>query len=175
VTRIGERRVSIKRSGLASILLALFLGACQTYTPTTNPVPGSTVRVRVPVTSAVADPNAAPQTIAVEGTVVESGDTLVLATTTRHEYGAYREIVQFDTVRLGPDQRFSMDVVEFSSGKSIALGLVLAGGAALAASAAFGVGGGDDQPDPGTPPPPQGALVISSSLIAGILGLLGGR
>jgi predicted component of type VI protein secretion system len=169
-----RRPASNGRWGLASILLAVFLGACQTYTPVTNPVPGSTVRVRVPVTSAVANPNAAPQTLAVEGTVVESGDTLVLATTNRQEYGAYREIVQFDTVRLAPDQQYSVEVVEFSVRKSIVLGLVLTGAAALAASAAFGVGGADDAPIPGNPPPPQGALVISSSLIAGIIGLLGG-
>jgi len=160
--------------GLAAVFVVALLGACQTYTPVTNPTPGSTVRVRVPVTSAVANRNAAPETIAIEGDVVEAGDTLVLATTRRHEYGAYREIVQFDTVRLGPDQQYSVEVVEFSARKSIILGLVITAGAALAAAKAFGVGGADDKPLPGEPPPPQGALVISSSLVAGILGFLGG-
>lgn len=146
---------------------------CHTYTPVSTPMPGSTVRVRVPVASALADPNAPPQTAAIEGEVVASGDTLVLATTNRQEYGAFREIVQHDTVRLGPDQRYSVELSEFSTGKSVALGLAIAGGAAILATTAFGGGGGGDTPIGTGPPPPQ-PIVISNGLISSILGLLGG-
>lgn len=151
----------------------LTLSGCHTYTPVSTPAPGSTVRVRIPVISAAADPNAPQQTVSVEGQVVESGDTLVLAMRNRQEYGAYREIVQFDTVRLGPDQRQSVELSEFSAQKSIALGVVITGGVTLLAATAFGFGGGGDEPiDPGDPPPQS--IVISNKLIAGILGLLGG-
>ncbi|MEM7415452.1 MAG: hypothetical protein AAF389_08145 [Gemmatimonadota bacterium] len=163
------------RNARTAFLIATVLGTagCHSYTPVSTPMPGSTVRVRVPVASALADPNAPPQTASIEGQVVESGDTLVLATRNRQEYGAFREIVQYDTVRLGPDQRYSVELSEFSTGKSVALGLAITGGAALLAATAFGGGGGDDSPIPGGPPPPQ-PIVISNGLISSILGLLGG-
>lgn len=158
-----------------AFLTVLLLGAaaCHSYTPVTTPIPGSTVRVQVPVVSALADPNAPPQTVPVEGLVVQAGDTLVLATTNRREYGAYREIVQHDTIRLGPDQRASMELSEFSTGKSVALGLVIAGGATVLALTAFGFGGGSTTPIDGGPAPPQ-SIVISNGMIAGLIGFLSG-
>jgi len=95
------------------LLSAGLMTACHSYTPVTTPPPGSTVRVRIPVRSALDDPNAPPQTRAVEGQVLETGDTIVLATRSRREYGAYREIVQYDTLRLGPDQRYSVEVQDW--------------------------------------------------------------
>ncbi len=151
---------------------AILLAGCFSYLPVETPPPGATVRVRIPVTSAVADPNAPPQTISVEGTVLESGDTLVLATETRRELGAFREIVQFDTVRLAPDQRSSVELRDFSKGRSIALGAGIAAGIAGLAIVAFGgVFGGE------TPVPPDGgptpAVVVSRSLLSAIRGLIG--
>lgn len=165
-------RAELRCGGL--VALAIIIAGCHTYTPVTTPVPGTTVRVRLPITNAAANRNAAPQTVSVEGIVVEAGDTLVLATTNRQEYGAFREIIQFDTIRLGPDQVYSVERSDFSTKKSIGLGLVLTGGAALLAAAAFGGLGGDDAPIPGGPPPPMPTVVVSNSFIAGILGLFGG-
>ena len=160
--------------GLA-LITAVGAAGCHTYVPVQTPVPGSTVRVQIPVVSAAADPNAPPQTVSLEGLVVESGDTLVLATTRRQEYGAFREVVQYDTLRLAEDQRYGVEAVEFSAGKSVMLGVGLAAGVGLIAIAAFnGGGGGGDTPIDGGPPPPQGAVVVSSSWVAGLLGLLGG-
>lgn len=162
------------RRGLGVAVLAVLMAACHTYTPVETPMPGTTVRVRIPVINAAANRNAAPQTVSVEGVVVETGDTLVLSTTNRQEYGAFREIVRADTVRLAADQVFSVERSDFSSKKSVVLGVVLTGGAALLAAAAFGGLAGDDKPiNPGEPPP-MGTIIVSNSMIAGILGLLGG-
>lgn len=160
---------------LGGVLVAAILAAgCHTYTPVASPVPGTTVRVRIPVINAAANPNAAPQTVSVEGVVVEAGDTLLLATTNRQEYGAFREIIQFDTLRLSAEQIHSVEQSEFSTQKSIGLGVLLTGGAALLATAAFGGLGGDDSPIPGGPPPPAPTIIVNRSIVAGILGLLGG-
>jgi hypothetical protein len=150
---------------------AMLLAGCFSYLPVETAPPGATVRVRIPVTSAVADPNAPPRTVSVEGTVLESGDTLVLATETRREYGAFREIVQFDTVRLAPDQRSSVELQGFSKGKSIALGVGIAAGVTGLALVAFGgVFGGDP---PGPPDGPTPAVVVSRSLLSALLGVIG--
>jgi len=150
------------------------MGACHTYTPVTTAPPGSTVRVRVPVTSAVANPNAAPETVSLEGTLLAAGDdTITIATRSRRDLGAFRgELIAYDTVSLASDQRYGLDLVEFSTAKSTALGLGIAVGAVLAAVAAFGEGGsgggGDDDPGPVS-------AVVSSSTISSFLGLVFGR
>lgn len=157
------------RRGLALALL-LGAGACHTYLPVTNPAPGTNVRVRVPVTSALDNGNAAPGTASIEGVVVESGDTLVLATSLRQEYGAYREVTMVDTLRLRPEQLLSVEQPQFSMGRTVLLTAVIVGAAVGTAIASFG--GGGDEIDGGEPPP-QGAIVISNSFVSGVLGLLG--
>lgn len=150
---IGLRRRLRGRLGAALVLLsATLMTACHTYTPVSAPPPGSTVRVHIPVRSAMDDPNAPEPTRTVEGVVLAASDTLVLATQSRYEYGAYREIVQYDTLRLGPDQRSGMELREFSSRKSVVLGLALtgivAGAAVLALGGKFGTEG-EGPPDDG--------------------------
>ena len=162
--------------GIRVFVLFVLAGTagCYTYVPVANPAPGTQVRVHVPVTSALADPNAAPQTAAIEGEVVSFQDTLRLATTSRQEYGAYREVVMYDTLSLAPDQRVVIEQPEFSRGRTIVLTSVIVGGATLLALAAFSgtFGGNQDPTDPG-PPTPQGAVTISNSLVSGVLGILG--
>lgn len=156
--------------------LALIAGAqaCYSYVPVASPQPGTTVRVHVPVTSALVGPNAAPQSASIEGEVVAFTDTLYLATSSRQEYGAYREVVMYDTLTFAPDQRLAVEQQEFSTGRTVALTGVIMGGVTLLAIAAFsGKFGGDQDPtDPG-PPAPQGAVTISNSFVSGVLGLLG--
>jgi hypothetical protein len=157
------------------VFLALFLlasAACHTYVPVANPQPGTTVRVRVPVTSALDNGNAAPSTASIEGTVIASGDTLLLGTTQRQEYGAYREVTRSDTLRLTRDQVLSLEEAEFSVGRTAVLTVAIVGAAVGLAFASWG-GGGDDGPIDGGPPPPQGAIVISNSFLSGVLGVLG--
>lgn len=137
-----RRRLRGPIGTLVVLLSATLMTACHTYTPVSAPAPGSTVRVQIPVRSAVDDPNAPTPTRAVEGQVVAAGDTLVLATRDRFEYGAYREIVQYDTLRLGPEQRSTVEVREFSNRKSVVLGLavtgIVVGAAILALGNTFG-------------------------------------
>lgn len=160
--------------GAATIILSatVALGGCHNYLPIDTPAPGSIVRVGVPVTTVLSDPNAPAPSVSIEGTVLESGETLVLATETRRELGAFREIIQFDTIRLAPDQRSSIEVREFSTKKSIGLGAVIAGGATLLAVSAFGLAGGDGGDGPNNVPPTP-AVVVSSSILSAIWGIIG--
>jgi hypothetical protein len=161
----------MRGSGFTKVLVfaagASFLGGCHTYRATGTPPVGSTVRVHVPVTSAL---SRAPETASVEGLLVSMGDTLTLETQTRRELGAFRELVQVDTFRLATAQAALVEVREFSTSRSVILGVVVAAGAGLAAAYAFGLGGGQTPPDPG-PPPPVSA-VVSSSLVQSLVGLV---
>lgn len=154
--------------------LVLFgLSACHTYRPVDRPVIGSTVRVHVPIDNALRSANQAPETATVEGRVVATGDTLALATQRRQEYGAYREVIQYDTLHVGMDRPTLLEVREFSSQKSVLLGVVIAAGATVAAVAAFNSGrdGGEGESPGGGGPEP--AIVMTPSLVSMILGLFG--
>ena len=143
------------------------LGACHTYRPVTAPAPGSTIRVHVPVTSAL---SRVPETATVEGVLVAMSDTITLATQTRQQFGAYRELIRTDTLRLPTEQASLLEVREFSRPRSVLLGVVLAGGAAYLAAIGFGFGGGGDPPDP--PTQPQTSVVVSGSFVSSLLGLV---
>lgn len=151
---------------------AAFLTGCHTYQTVDAPVPGSTVRVSVPVSSAFSDPNAASQTAAVEGLLLSAGDTLVLAVETRRMFGVHREITQYDTMRVASTHASTVEVREFSTGRSVALGTVIAAAATGAAAVAFGLGGGSagEGPD-GTDP--VSSIVVSRSLLGALWGLVG--
>lgn len=167
---------SVRRSALcaAALVLGALTSACHTYTPVDTARPGTTVRVRVPVISAVANRNQEPRTESVEGVVLASGDTLVLATRRRQEYGAFREIIQHDTLRLAPDQRALVEERAFSTQKSIGLGVALTGLVVGVAVAAFGGDPGSDEGIPPDPPPPPPFAVVSTSTISRVIGLLFG-
>ena len=165
-------RASRARLRLLAVGVAVALSACHRYIPIETAVPGTIVRVHVPVTTALADPNAPVPSVSIEGSVLAAGDTLVLATQTRREFGAFREVILFDTVRLAEDQRAGMELQEFSMGRSIALGALITGGAAALAAAAFGArtGSGGNEPPP---PQPVPAIVVSGSILSAIWGLIG--
>jgi hypothetical protein len=159
--------------GLCILAGALATAGCHNYVPISDAQPGTKVRVRVPVTSALDGDNGGGQSASIEGDVVEFGDTLVLAVLSRQEYGAYREVVLYDTLKLAPEQRLTVERAEFSTGRTVLLGAVIAVGATALAISAFNAGTGDDKPiDPG-PPPPSPAVVVSNSVVSGLLGLLG--
>ncbi len=163
----------VSRMGLA-LLLGFAASSCYTYTPVESPAVGSSIRVHVPITNALRDANQAPETAAVEGEVVSVGDTLALATERRQEYGAYREVIQYDTLRVGMDRPTLIEVRAFSSQKSILLGTVIAAGVTFAALGAFNAGNdGSSGQDTGPGPGPTPAVVASPSIISAILGLFG--
>ena len=152
---------------------AFLLSGCHTYLPIDAPRPGSVARVRVPIESAVADPNAPPETVAVEGLVLASGDTIVLAASTRRELGAFREIIQYDTFRVARDGLVSIEAREFSKGRSLALGVIIAGGATGLALVALGFGGGEGGENPGDDGTQQGFTLQLSATVGAILGVFG--
>ena len=152
------RRHSV-RPGL-SLVGAMLFAACSTYTPVGNPVPGVTVRAQVPIQSAITNRNSAPQLITIEGIVVSSGDTVVLATKSRQEYGAFREIMRFDTVRVARDELASLDLQEFSAKKSVALGVGLTAAATYFAVSALGVKNGEAGGGPDGDIKPSGTIVL---------------
>ena len=134
-------------SMLALTALLLAAGGCHTYAPIESATPGTIVRVHVPLTSALANPNAPPETVSIEGEVLTASDTISLATRSRREIGAFREIVEFDTLRLSVDALVGMEVREFSTARSVVLGVAIAGAAAAFAWSALSIevgGTGDD-------------------------------
>ena len=152
------------------VAAVLLLGGCYTYQVVDTPPLGSTVRVRVPVTSALDDRNTAPPSVAVEGAVLQVGDTLVLARRTRREFGAFREVILFDTLRLRRAQTSSIELKEFSSGKSVMLGIVIAAGVTGLALAGFKGGGGDGE-TPGVDPP-NPSIVVNGSVLSAVWGFI---
>lgn len=164
-TGTGWRRIVLLSVGV------VWLAGCHTYMTVDEPTPGTTVRVSVPVSSALNARNSSPQTAAVEGRLVSAGDTLVLAVENRQSYGAYREVVLFDTLRLASTQASAVEVREFSTGRTIVLGTAIAAVATGAAAMAFGWGGSSEEN------PPEGggpvtSIVVSPSLISSLWGLL---
>ena len=98
-------------------------------------------------------------------------DTLVLATTTRREFGPFRQVIQHDTLRLARAELIGVEEQEFSGGRSVALGVTLAAGItrAILAAVAFG-GGGDEPPDDGGGDTPAQLSVLGSLItLVGVL------
>ena len=155
-------------------LALVLLSGCHTYEPVRHPAPGSAVRVLIPVTSALDDPNAAQPTVSLDGVVLESGDTLVLATETRNQINQFRELVRYDTLKLAEDAYSGLQLKEFSRGKSVGLGLTIFGGVALLTTHVFN-GGDTNSPPRGGPPGQNPAIVIQGAVLSAIWGVLSGR
>lgn len=162
----------VLRAGMVGVAV-MVLSGCYTYRVVDNPPIGSMVRVNVPVTttSALTAGGSSTESIAVDGVLLAVGDTLSVATQTRRSMGAYRELVQFDTLRLAAGQATSVELKEFSSSRSVVLGVVIAAAAGTAGAVAFGLGGGQSGNEPPGPIGPSTA-VVTSSLVSTVWGLL---
>jgi hypothetical protein len=132
-----------------------------------SPPLGSDVRVRVPVSSPL---SRTADVVSLEGRLIDSGDTITLATETRRQLGAYSELMQYDTLRLARTQVNSVELKEFSTSRSVMLGVVVTGGAVLGGLLGFGLFGGEDDEN-GEGDPIQ-TTVISRSLVSSLLGLV---
>lgn len=130
---------------------AIVLSGCHTYRPVDTAPVGSMVRVRVPVTSPL---GRAVDMASIEGQLLDDGDTITLATETRRQLGAFSELMQYDTIRLAEDQVGSFELKEFSTKRSVVLGVVIAVGTFVGAAYGFGLAGGADPPEGDVPPPP---------------------
>ena len=159
---------------VACLGVVLAVPGCYSYRLVEDAPVGAVARLRVPIQSAIVDPNSPPGTVAVEGTVISVGDTIEFEASTRHTLGLFQDVVQYDTLRVARDGVTSIEVREFSTTKSVLLGAgILAGTAALAAAAA-GVGGGDAGEVPPTLPP-QNARVLGVSVPVSTIGRWFGR
>lgn len=147
----------MKRSARAMVgvaCAAILSSACYSYAPVERPAPGSTVRIHVPVRSAVAGRNVQEESVSFEGTVLSFGDSLYLQTTSRREYGAFREVFEFDTLHVDPRNLMGMEERYLSKPKTYGfVALVTAGAAGLVVAAvnAAGGSGGDGNGNGGGP------------------------
>ena len=134
-----------------------FLVGCYSYVPVERPSPGTTVRIHVPVSSAVQGPNAPAETIDLTGLVLASGDSLVMETKNRREFGAFREVMEVDTLRVARSALSSLEEQVFSKPKTVGLTvLVGAAAAGIVAAIAKAAGGQDGSgAPPGGGPPAQ--------------------
>ena len=156
-----------------ALLALLGTGGCYSYTPVQTPAPGTVVRVHVPLTSAVSNPNRPPETVDVEGTVISAGDTLVLATETRRELGTFRVLTDSDTLRMAVTGLAGMEERSFSSAKTYGLSALVVAGAAGLILAAIDAGGGSRGDSGPGGPNTSGAIklppLIFKHLLWGIL------
>lgn len=152
--------------------LVLTAGGCHTYTPVQSAAPGQIVRVHVPLTSAIANPNAPPQTVSIEGQVLSAADTIEIATRTRREVGAFREFVDYDTLRVHMNQLAGMEVREFSTTRSLILTAAIGAAATGFAIHALNIqtGGTGENGDGGGPV----TVVVVRDLVAAIARWIGG-
>lgn len=150
--------------GAAVILVALALNACYTYSPVETAPIGTRVRVHVPVQTAIGG----TQTETIEGSLLENGDPIVLAIRNRREIGAYREVVQYDTLTLSSSQTTRLEIRELNTPKTVGLTAGIIAAAVISAIASFEGGSQGDDPSP----PDQGPItaVVSSSMISSVIG-----
>lgn len=159
------------------VLLALtpgLLAGCYSYSPITEPAPGSTVRVSVPVRSAVTRPNEEPGTVTVEGLLVSAGDTLLVETRSSREYGAYREVMQLDTLRVAAADVTLIEERLRSQSKTLAFtAIVTVGTVGLALAAINAATGSQGGGKPGDGSGTAGQLRLDP-VFSGLLRFLGG-
>lgn len=132
---------------LPAVLGAAVMSGCYTYVPVERPSPGATVRVQVPVRSAVSNPNRPPELLSMEGTVLAAADSIVLEVANRREIGAFREIRTVDTLRVAGADLAGVDERVFSRPKTVGLTAAVAGITAVLVFAALDLGGGSGGDD----------------------------
>lgn len=149
---------------------ALLVG-CYTYVPVERPAPGTSVRIHVPLRSVADQAGRGPRSVSFEGTVLALSDTLVLEVKSRRPVGAFRELVELDTLRVAVGELSGVEERLLSKPKTYAFAVVVVGGAAGLAVAAVEVAGGGGGEGPGDETP-RGAVVLNR-IPAAVLKLLG--
>lgn len=158
---------SLRRATRAMAALGAFvLSGCFTYIPVTSAPPGAPVRAFLPVETRMAGGATAAETVPVEGTVVQFGDSLVMETVSRTQVGNFRQVEQVDTLRVAMTDLAGVEIKEFSRGRTVGFTVVLIGGTALLATAISAAAGGSDDAGGGGGP-------IFSVTPRGLLGLFG--
>ncbi|MXY32300.1 MAG: hypothetical protein F4Y48_13965, partial [Gammaproteobacteria bacterium] len=146
----SDRAGTLRPLLFAALLCGLpLVSGCYTYRLVEEAPVGSVARLRVPIQSAIVDPNAPPETVAIEGLIISFGDTISFEASNRQVIGAFREVVQYDTLQVARDGLASIEVREFSRARSVVLGVAVAAGTVGLALAALGVEGGAAGEKPG--------------------------
>lgn len=157
---------------IAAVVGAAMMSGCYNYVPVERPTPGSTVRIEVPVRSAVTGSREPSEVAAMDGTLVSAGDSLVLEISSLKTIGNFREIRSLDTLRLARSDISTIRLREFSKPKTVGLAVIVAGGVTALTIAALGLSGGSS----GNNGPPggstTGALVVNP-IFSGLLNLIG--
>ena len=154
---------------------ALVVGSsCYSYQPIEDPGPGTVIRIHVPAASPVIRPNQAPPSVSFEGTVVSLGDTMLLEVTSRREVGAFREILELDTLRVAESRISLLEERLFSKPKTYAFtAAITLGSAWLGIKALNTLTGQTGNPDrPGGGGDPQGQLILNP-IFSGMFRLIG--
>lgn len=126
------------------VLGAALMSGCYTYVPVERPTPGETVRIEVPVRSAVAGGRDREDTASMEGKLVSAGDSIVLEVASTTAIGNFRQVKSLDTLRVARADVSSVATRNFSKPKTIGLTAVIVGATAALAVAALDLGGGSD-------------------------------
>lgn len=129
------------------------MSGCYTYVPVERPTLGTTVRIEVPVRSAVTGMRDPSEVASMEGTLVSAGDSLVVEISSLKTIGNFREIRSLDTLRIARSDAQRVSVRNFSKPKTLGLAAVITAGTTALAIAAIGLGGGSA----GTDGPPGGS------------------
>ena len=155
--------------GVAAVIgAAAMSGGCYSYVPVEHPSPGTTVRIEVPVRSAVSGGRRTQETMSMEGMLLSAGDSLVLEMSSLRELGAFREIRSVDTLRVARSDLSGVSTRNFSKPKTIGLTVFIAGATTVLAVAALGLGGGSgggDSPNGGTNTSSIRVIPIFSALL----------
>lgn len=139
------------RAGLLTVALTAS-SACYSYHPIQDPSPGATVRIRVPLTSAVTNRHNDPETLDLEGVVLEApADSLIMVTENRRELGTFKVLTSKDTIRVARSGLAGMDERVYSSAKTYGFSALLAAGVAGVVLAVLEAGGGQGGSGPGSP------------------------
>lgn len=147
--------------GVTTILALVVSAGCYSYAPIERPAPGTTVRIQVPLRSAVQNPNQAPESISLEGVVLATpGDSLVLTTQTRRELGQFRILTETDTLRVARSGLLAVEEQIYSRPKTYALTALVTGGAVGLLVLALDAAGGQAGDGGGGGPPTNTALRI---------------
>lgn len=153
------------------VAAGVLLAGCYAYVPVARPSPGATVRIQVPVRSAADQAGRAPRSISLEGAVLAFGDTLVLETKARRQLGAFRELVELDTLRIEVAALSGIEERRLSKPRTYAFTAAVAAGATALTLAALEAGGGAGGAGPGDEVP-QGSVVLNA-IVLGALKVLG--
>jgi hypothetical protein len=103
--------------------------------------------------------------------VLSFGDSLLLETKSRREFGAFREVYELDTLRVAPGTLAGMDERYLSKPKTYAFTAVVTAGAAGLAVLAVKAAGGEG----GDGPPGNGGInpaILVTPVVRALIGAL---